>query len=342
MEGENLLCAHGRVGQTQHHFWLLRRILRSKKFLIVFCFCEIRNSATAESEGGQKFLPPNPLPFCPPERPVWRAKRAISFVQKRFGFRQTNALINFKMHTLFLIILSTFLVSLVSFVGVFTLALKNKFLDKILFYLVALSVGGLMGGAFLHLLPEATEKLGSSNVFILSLAGFFLFLIIEKIIHWRHCHKGECPVHAFAYMNLVGDGVHNFIDGLVMAAAFLTGPGIGTASAIAIFLHEIPQEIGDFGVLVYGGFSRKKALFFNFLTALAAVAGGIFGFYLFSLSQIASSFLLPVAAGGFIYIAASDLIPEIRKEPNLKKSALNYLVIFLGILAMYLLKFLEF
>lgn len=230
------------------------------------------------------------------------------------------------------------MVSLASFIGVFTLSLSKEILNKAVFYLVALSVGGLMGGAFLHLLPEASQKLSAENVFLYTLGGFFLFLIIEKIIHWRHCHKGDCSIHTFAYMNLVGDGVHNFIDGLIMAAAFITSPGVGIASTIAIFLHEIPQEIGDFGVLIYGGLSRKKALFFNFLTALTAVIGGVFGYYLLSFTEMASVFLLPVAAGGFLYIAASDLIPEIRKENDVKKSVLNFVIIFLGILAMYFLK----
>lgn len=244
------------------------------------------------------------------------------------------------MPILIFVLISTFLVSLVSFVGVFTLSLKEKILEKALFFLVSLSIGGLMGGAFLHLLPEAVEKFDNGDVFLCTLVGFFLFLIIEKIIHWRHCHKSHCPIHAFAYMNLIGDGIHNFIDGLIMAAGFIASPGIGIASTVAIFLHEIPQEIGDFGVLVYGGFSRKKALIFNFLTALTAILGGVFGFYLLSFAEIASKFLLAFAAGGFIYIAASDLIPEIRKEMDIKKFLVNFGVIFLGLLAMYLLKFL--
>lgn len=244
------------------------------------------------------------------------------------------------MATLFLIIIFTFLVSLVSFVGVFTLSLKEKILEKVLFYLIALSIGGLMGGAFLHLLPEAAEKFDNGDVFLYTLAGFFLFFIIEKVIHWRHCHEGHCPIHTFAYMNLIGDGIHNFIDGLIMAAAFIASPGLGVASTFAIFLHEIPQEIGDFGVLVYGGFSRKKALIFNFLTALTAILGGVLGFYLFSFIDVASKFLLAFAAGGFLYIAATDLIPEIRKENNVKKSFLNFGIIFFGVLIMYFLKLL--
>jgi zinc and cadmium transporter len=198
-----------------------------------------------------------------------------------------------------------------------------------------------MGGAFLHLLPEAAENLDNENVFLYTLAGFFLFLLIEKTIHWRHCHKEHCEIHTFAYMNLIGDSIHNFIDGLIMAAAFIASPGLGVASTIAIILHEIPQEIGDFGVLIYGGIKKKKALLYNFLTAVTAVFGGICGYYLLSFTEAVSVFLLPVAAGGFLYIAASDLIPEIRKENDVKKSALNFSIILLGILAMYALKFLE-
>lgn len=222
------------------------------------------------------------------------------------------------------------------------MAFSKETLKKVLFYLVALAVGGLMGGAFLHLLPEAIDKMETMNVFLYALTGFFLFLIIEKVIHWRHCHEGDCPVHSFAYMNLIGDAVHNFIDGLIMAAAFISGTGLGVASALAIFLHEVPQEIGDFGVLVYGGIERKKALFYNFLTAITAVLGGIIGYYFLSFAEISSAFLLPFAAGGFLYIAATDLIPEIRREDSIRKSVLNFSIIFLGILAMYFLRFLEF
>jgi zinc and cadmium transporter len=245
------------------------------------------------------------------------------------------------MMTLFLILLSTFIVSLISFVGVFTLSLNKEVFNKILFSLVSLSIGGLMGGAFLHLLPEAVEELSAENVFLYTLLGFFVFLVIEKIIHWRHCHKLECTVHSFAYMNLIGDAIHNFVDGLIIAAAFITNIGVGIASTVAIVFHEIPQEIGDFGVLVYGGMEKKKALFYNFLTAITAVFGGIFGYYLLFFTEITSSILLPIAAGGFIYIAASDLIPEIRKENNVKKSVLNFGIIFIGIFIMYLLKFIE-
>lgn len=243
------------------------------------------------------------------------------------------------MATLFLIVLSTFLVSLLSFLGIFTLSLNEKLLKKAIFYFVALSAGGLMGGAFFHLFPEAIEKFENGNAFLYILTGFFLFLIVEKVIHWRHCHEGDCPVHTFAYMNLIGDAIHNFIDGLIIAASYIVNPGVGIATTAAVFLHEIPQEIGDFGVLIYGGFSKKKALFYNFLTAVTAVFGGIFGFFLLTVAKNISPFLLAFAAGGFIYIAATDLIPELGKETNIKKSVINLGVIFLGIIIMYFLKF---
>lgn len=243
------------------------------------------------------------------------------------------------MNALFWIIISTFLVSLIAFIGIFTLALKDKLLNNIVLFLVSLSAGALMGGAFLHLIPEYVEKINDNNCFIFVLIGFGLFFFIEKILHWRHCHKRECPVHTFAYMNLFGDGVHNFIDGLIIAASFITNFHLGIVTTFAISLHEIPQEIGDFGVLIYGGFNKKKALFWNFICALTAVLGGIVGFIISRSLDYPVMFLLPIAAGGFLYIAASDLIPEIRKETNLKKSMISFGVFIIGILLMYAVKF---
>ena len=233
------------------------------------------------------------------------------------------------------IIVATLLVSLISFIGVFTLSLKEKLLNKIILVLVALSAGALMGGAFLHLIPEAVEGAGQhvDEVFVFILIGFVLFLLVEKVLHCRHCHKGHCDIHTFAHMNLFGDAIHNFIDGLIIAAAFVTNFGLGVVTTIAVALHEIPQEIGDFGVLLHGGFKKAKALLLNFIIALTALLGGIIGFFIASEKVI--EFLLPFAAGGFIYIAASDLIPEIRKAASLKKGLLYFVVFVIGILIMY-------
>ncbi|MBU2634541.1 MAG: ZIP family metal transporter [Nanoarchaeota archaeon] len=240
------------------------------------------------------------------------------------------------MKTIFWILLSTFLISLISLIGIITLIIKDKFLKKILMFLVSLSAGALMGGAFLHLIPESLENFSSNLIFIYVLLGFIVFFLIEKIFHWRHCHDGKCPIHTFAYINLLGDSVHNFIDGLIIAAAFIFNTQLGIITTLAVALHEIPQEIGGFGVLIYGGFKKIKALLFNFITALTAILGGIIGYFLSSYIENSLIYLLPFAAGGFIYIAASDLIPEIRKELNIKKSLLNFAIFIIGILIMYI------
>ena len=244
------------------------------------------------------------------------------------------------MITLGYIVLTTFLIALIAFIGILTLSLKEKVLEKILLVLVSLSAGALMGGAFLHLIPESIERGGESSPFIFVLTGFILFFIIEKVLHWRHCHKGKCDVHTFHYMNLIGDSIHNFIDGLIIAASFIVSIPLGLTTTVAIAAHEIPQEIGDFGVLVYGGFDKKKALVLNFVVALTIVLGGITGYIVSQNIENAVIFLIPFAAGGFIYIAATDLVPEIKKETNIKKSMATMLVFVCGILIMWLIKLL--
>jgi len=241
-------------------------------------------------------------------------------------------------YVLLLILISTIVVSLIAFIGILTFALKKKLLNKILIILVGFAAGGLIGGAFLHLLPESLEQCDCFTVFIYLITGFVLFFLIERLLFWRHCHKGICKIHTFTYMNLIGDGVHNFIDGLVIAAAFLTNIHLGWITTLAIIFHEVPQEIGDFGVLVYGGFKRITALFFNYLSAITAIAGGVVGYLLHAYAEGMSVFLLPFAAGGFIYIASSDLIPELHKEANLKKSMMSFIFFIIGVLLMALLK----
>jgi len=233
------------------------------------------------------------------------------------------------------ILLATFLVSLISFIGILTLSLKEKILNKIILILVALSAGALIGTAFLHLIPESLKILSPSTTFPYVISGFILFFFIENILQWRHCHKGHCDIHSFAYMNIFGEAIHNFLDGLIIASAFIVNIPLGITTTLAVALHEIPQEIGDFGVLVHGGFKKSKAILINFLVALTAILGGLVGYFLHSISQISISILLPIAAGGFIYIAASDLIPEIRKEMNVKKSILSFIVFVVGILIVY-------
>ncbi len=220
--------------------------------------------------------------------------------------------------------------SLISLIGALTFVFRRKLLDKLLFFMVSFAAGGLIGAAFFDLLPEAAEYGGSFLTY--TLIGFLAFLVLEKFVYWYHCHKGRCSVHTFSYMNLFGDAVHNFIDGMVIAASFVTSIPLGLVTTLAIVLHEIPQEIGDFAILVFGGFSPKKALFFNFLTALASILGALVAFYLSSLVENFASFLLPFAAGSFIYIAATDLIPELNKERDVKKSALQFVFFIVGLL----------
>ncbi len=242
------------------------------------------------------------------------------------------------MAVLLTIILATLIVSLISLLGAITLAIKKNLMKKLMMGLVALSAGALIGGAFLHLIPESIEEFGS-NILIYVLIGFTVFFLVEKILHWRHCHEIDCKIHSFAYMSLLGDAIHNLIDGLIIGVTFVINTSLGIASTIAIILHEIPQELGDFAVLVHGGFSIKKALLANFLTALTAVLGGILGYFLITFTENAMMYLLPFAAGGFIYISASDLLPELRKEVNVKKAIINFLIFLVGIGLMFVVKF---
>jgi len=239
-----------------------------------------------------------------------------------------------------LILISTFIVSLISLIGVLALAIKDQLLHKLLFGLIGFSAGALIGGAFLHLLPEALEKTNSTVVFYYLILGIVLFFLMERYFYWRHCHEGVCNIHAFTYLNLIGDGFHNFIDGMVIAVSFTLSVKLGIVTTIAIILHEIPQELGDFGVLVYGGFSKQKALFYNFISALTSMVGAIVGYFISDFARGFSNFILPLTAGGFIYIATSDLIPEIHKESNVKRSTSAFIAFLLGIIFMALAKYL--
>ena len=241
-------------------------------------------------------------------------------------------------------LISVILVSLISFIGLVTLSINIKRLKKILLLLVSFSAGALLGDAFIHLLPEIIEEYGFTlNVSLYTIVGLLIFFVIEKFIYWRHCHvptSKEHP-HPFAIVNLIGDGLHNFIDGLVIGASYLISIPVGIATTLAVILHEIPQEIGDFGVLVHGGFSINKALFYNFLSAIIAILGTIFSLYFSSFFENYNLFLIPLTAGGFIYIAASDLIPELHKEVKISKSVMQLLGLICGVIIMISLLFLE-
>lgn len=234
----------------------------------------------------------------------------------------------------FYTIASVFVVSLISLIGVFTLAIDQKRLQKFLLYFVSLSAGTLLGDAFIHLLPEAYKNLdGKVTAALYILTGIIAFFILEKFIHWRHCHKIPCESHEhpFSYIILVGDAIHNFIDGMIIAASFSANISIGIATTVAVIFHEIPHEMGNFGSLLYAGFSRSRAIFFNFLSALTAILGAMLVLIInFDAIQI-TKFLVPFAAGGFIYIASADLIPEIHKNVEVKKSVLQLFFFIIGI-----------
>lgn len=239
-------------------------------------------------------------------------------------------------------LVSVLFVSLVSLAGLITLSIRAEKLKQVLIYLVSFSAGALFGDAFLHLLPEMIESGFTISSSLSILAGILIFFILEKVVCWQHCHLPitKTHVHNFAYMNLLGDALHNFIDGLIIAASYLISIPTGIATTLAVIFHEIPQEIGDFGVLLHGGFSKIKALALNFITALSAVIGVIAGL-LFSSMQGTTSFIVGTAIGGFIYIAGSDLIPELHKHSGLRKSIIQIISFILGIVIMIALLFLE-
>ena len=237
------------------------------------------------------------------------------------------------------ILVASFFISLCVWVAVLFLSFRKETLSKITIFLVSLSAGVLIGGAFLHLLPEASEKMKPEKLFFVVMMSFVLFFLIEKLFHWRHCHKDNCEIHTFGYMNLVGDSIHNFIDGLVIASVFIVDFKLGLITTLAIALHEIPQEIGDFGVLIHAGFNKTRALVLNYIVATMVIVGGVVGYFASFYIDNVIPYLLPIAAGGFIYIAASDLMPEIRKETNFKKSVTSFGLFILGIVLMLAVKF---
>lgn len=252
-----------------------------------------------------------------------------------------NGVIFFQnMNVLFWIFGSVFLVSLVSVIAAIPLLLKKKAGEQLLMFLLSISAGTLLGTVFFHFMPEMLEHEGgyTLNTGLLILAGFFSFFLLEKFIHWHHgkkCEHGDCHdhhMHAYhlAPLNLVGDGFHNFIDGLVIAGSFLVSIPLGIAATIAIVMHELPQEIADFGVLLYSGLSKKKALLFNFMSAAVAMLGALLGVLLSGMQQFSVA-ILPFAAGNFLYIGASNLVPELHRHCGLKDTLLHIFALSLGV-----------
>lgn len=213
------------------------------------------------------------------------------------------------------------------------LLLNNKWLGKISGYLLYLAGGTLLSSALLGLIPEASEALALYEVVLWVLIGILLFFLLEKIILWRSCHDENCErqIHAAAPMILIGDAFHNAIDGVVIAASFLTSTELGIFVTLSVVLHEIPQELGDFGILIKGGYTRKKALWYNLLSGSSSLVAGIAAYFLLDYVKVAVPYTIAIAAASFLYISMADLIPEMHKETKPKESVIQIVMILIGV-----------
>lgn len=254
---------------------------------------------------------------------------------------------------IFYIFASIGAVSLVSFAGVAVFSLRESALHKILFVFIGLAAGTMLGDAVIHLIPEALEGIEDTRIFGLAvLSGILGFFILEKYLRWHHAHHGAEEEHEeeeahnhpqhLAPMVLVADGIHNLVDGAIIAASFLVSPVIGVTTTIAVFLHEIPQEIADYALLVHSGLSRTKALFYNFGSGLVAFLGAGIVLLFHDSFESFGALIAAFTAGAFIYIAATDLIPELHKTTDRKRRTIELVSFIIGIMLMFLLTYLEF
>jgi zinc and cadmium transporter len=234
-------------------------------------------------------------------------------------------------------------VSVISLAGAATLALRAAPLRRLLELLVPFAAGALLGDAFIHIVPEIAEEQGEFSLAasFSVILGIVVFFVLEKVLHWHHAHFPHQEVlHPIAMSNLVGDGLHNFIDGAIIAGAFAVSGQLGIATAAAVALHEIPQELGDFGILVHAGLTPRRALGLNLLSGAVAIVGGVLTLALGNPDTIIN-WLLPFSAGAFIYIASTDLIPELHKEPEPRKSLLQVIALLMGLAVMAALLVIE-
>jgi zinc and cadmium transporter len=233
---------------------------------------------------------------------------------------------------------SGMLMSAIALVGSVTLVLSERTLKRILLPLVAFAAGSLLGGAFFHMLPASLAAgLKDVTVYALILAGFAVFFGLEQFLHWHHCHRAESECKKpLTYLILIGDGLHNFLGGLAVASTFLIDIRLGIITWLAAAAHEVPQELGDFGVLVHGGWPRRQALFYNALSALTFLLGGIIAYY--ASFRLDVSFLVPFATGNFLYIGAADLIPEVKAHADIRANAVHFAAFVVGAALMLLVK----
>ncbi len=227
---------------------------------------------------------------------------------------------------LFSIIIATLAVGFIGVLGAFLgLRVLTKTPERTILT-VSFAAGAMISASFLEILPEAFQDGDAPTMLLFTLIGFVIFYVLERSLILYHCHQDNCQVHTSSWLIIIGDTLHNFLDGLAVAASFLAGASIGLVTTLAIIIHEIPQEIGDFGVLMHAGYSRKKALLFNLLSAGAGVLGGVGGYFLLERYANSLPYLLALTAGGFFYIGAADLLPQTHKLAErklmLKRSAL--------------------
>ncbi len=238
------------------------------------------------------------------------------------------------------IISAVLVVSLISLIGVVFFWVNQKLVDKIVPWLVAFAAGTLLSAAWFDLIPESLEQIGQ-RALVGVVVGILLFLLLEQVLHWHHEHRpdcGECGKKSkkvMGYSVLVGDGLHNFLDGVIIASAFMSGLSIGLATTAAVLFHEIPQELGDFGVLLHSGFSRTKALYFNFISALTAVMGGLVAYYALNSLEALVPYAVAVAAGGLLYIALTDLFAELKGGKELLLRLCQLIILIGGIVLIY-------
>jgi zinc and cadmium transporter len=229
------------------------------------------------------------------------------------------------------ILLGGLLMSAIALVGSLTLLLGEAALDRVVMPLVAFAAGSLLGGAFLHMLPAALQQAPSeASVFLWVLCGFALFFALEQFLHWHHCHRASSDCKKpLTYLILLGDGLHNFLGGLGVAGVFLIDVRLGLAAWLAAAAHEVPQELGDFGVLIHGGWSKATALLLNVASGLTFLVGGLVAYA--ASTQVEVRFLVPFAAGNFLYIGASDLVPEVNKHRDFGTNVLHFTAFVAGI-----------
>jgi zinc and cadmium transporter len=242
------------------------------------------------------------------------------------------------MNALHWIILGGLLMAAIAMTGSITVALKPTTLNRLLLVLVAFASGSLIGGAFFHMIPAALlADMSGLEVGIATVAGFTAFLILEQLLHWHHCHRADADCKKpLTYLVLIGDGLHNFLGGLAIAGTFLIDVRLGITAWLAAAAHEIPQELGDFAVLIHGGWSRRRALLFNLLSGLTFLLGGLVAYGVSS--QLDIKWLIPFAAGNFLYIGAVDLVPEINKHDRLGSNIVHFLAFLVGIALLLALK----